>query len=185
MTSLLTGYRGLLRAVGRLEAAIAMALLAAIVLAIAAQVFSRYILGRPLVWVEELATYCFIWTAFLGASIGMKQWRHVKVEMLSLKGGRQTRSALKLLACVAMAIALGMLAWQATGVMRIESASRSISLPLDVSRMWFYSVPLFVASLSMLATLLYVVLAELHACVTGLEAQPVEADSSGLREDAA
>ena len=105
--------------------------------------------------------------------------------MLSIKAGLRTRSLLKLFACLVMAAALVMLAWQAVGVMRIESASRSISLPIDISRMWFYSVPLYAASLSMLATLGYVVLAEPRQLLTGEPAQPVDTDPLTLTEEAA
>ena len=42
-------------------------LIALMVVTITIQVVTRYAFGQPLVWVEELATYSFIWSVFLGA----------------------------------------------------------------------------------------------------------------------
>ena len=47
--------------------------------AITVQVFTRYALGRPIAWVEESATYAFIWMAFVGASVGLKEGRHILI----------------------------------------------------------------------------------------------------------
>ncbi|MEO1106183.1 MAG: TRAP transporter small permease subunit, partial [Pseudomonadota bacterium] len=62
---MLTHLRTVLRIVGRLELAAAAAVLAAIALIILSQVFSRYVMGTPLIWAEEMATYLLIWLGFL------------------------------------------------------------------------------------------------------------------------
>ena len=46
-------------------------------------------------------------------------------------------------------------------VINIESRSTSVSLPWPVPRAWFYSIPLAVSCVSMLATCVYLVLAEI------------------------
>lgn len=178
MTRLLGSYRRLLAAVGWVESCVAGALLSTIVVAITMQVFSRYLLGQPLTWVEEFATYAFIWAAFLGASVGMKQLRHVKVEMLSLYMGRRAQSLVRLFAYVVMAAALVMLADKASAVMAIEAGSRSISLPFEISRKWFYSVPLYTACLSMLATVAYYALAEIRAITSAVPVDLVDASAA-------
>ena len=37
------------------------------------------LLGRPIAWVEEIATYAFIWMTFVGASLGLKEGRHILI----------------------------------------------------------------------------------------------------------
>ena len=80
MGRFLGGYRSLLDRIGRVERGVAIVMMATMVVCIFAQVVSRYLFGQPLVWVEELSTYAFIWGAFVGASAGLKQGRHLKIE---------------------------------------------------------------------------------------------------------
>lgn len=177
MTRFLGAYRQLLAVVGWVESCAAAALMLAIVIAITIQVFSRYLLGNPLVWVEEFSTYAFIWASFLGASVGMKQLRHVKVKMLSLRMGPRAQSVVHLFAYVVMAAALATLAGKASAVMAIEAGSRSISLPFDISRKWFYSVPMYTASLSMLATVVYYAVSEIRAIASAVPVDLVDAST--------
>src|SRR3712207_4597502 len=66
--------------IGAIERAVGIALIAMIVITITVQVVTRYVWGQPLVWVEELATYGFIWSVFLGAALGLKEIRHIRIE---------------------------------------------------------------------------------------------------------
>lgn len=52
---------------------------------VSAQVLSRYIIGRPFTWSEELARYIFVWMSFLGMAIGIKQGSHVALDILQKK----------------------------------------------------------------------------------------------------
>jgi TRAP-type C4-dicarboxylate transport system permease small subunit len=167
-------YRRILALVGQLEIAVAAMLMAAIVAVITVQVLRRYVFGDPLVWAEEFSTYAFIWASFLGASVGMKQFRHIKVEMFSLRIGMRAQATFRLFGCVVMALALSALAFKASGVMAIEASSSSISLPFEISRKWFYSVPLYATSISMIATLAYYALSELAYLITGETVQLVD-----------
>lgn len=47
--------------------------------ALALQVFFRYVLNSPLIWSEELARYLFVWITFLGAGYGVKNKLHVEM----------------------------------------------------------------------------------------------------------
>ena len=49
------------------------------VLMVAAQVLSRYILHRSLSYTEELVRYCFVWVTFLGASAAAFRRRHLSI----------------------------------------------------------------------------------------------------------
>ena len=76
---MLAGYKRLLDGIGTVERGLGIALILFIVAAITVQVFSRYLLGRPIAWVEESATYAFIWMVFVGAGVGLKEGRHILV----------------------------------------------------------------------------------------------------------
>ena len=175
MDVLLTRYWRLLCAIGAVERVVGVLLIANIVVNIGVQVFSRYLLGQPLVWVEELAVYSFIWGTFIGASLGLKELRHIKI--VTFVGGLAPgpRGLLRALAYLIVLGLMLVLMVQAYKVMGVEGRSRSISLPVAVPRSWFYSVPLFVGCASMALTCGYLILAELWS---GLFGRPVEAHTA-------
>ena len=45
------------------------------------QVFTRYFLGDPAGWTEEIARYLLISTAFVGAAIGVRKNNHIQVDV--------------------------------------------------------------------------------------------------------
>lgn len=49
-------------------------------LALALQIFMRYVLNMPLVWSEEFARYLFVWVAFVGAGYGVRRGIHISME---------------------------------------------------------------------------------------------------------
>ncbi len=167
MHPLLHGWWRVLRAVRLAELTLGVALLAGIVVAITVQVFTRYVFNRPIVWVEDAATFAFIWSVFLGAAVGLKDLRHVKVDTFLDRLGARPRALVQaLLDAVVLACCL-VVAVQAWGVMDTEARSETISLPINVARHWFYSVPLFYALLSMAMTAGYFLVAHLHQAATG------------------
>lgn len=160
-------YRNLLKLIEKIELFTAMLLFAVIVFSITLQVISRYGFGRPFVWVEELATYSFIWIVFLGAAAGMKRLVHIKIEAASLLVSIRMQACMRLFGYSVMLFVLYCLIMKAPGVMSIEARSNSISLPIPISRMWFYSMPLFYASLSMAFTLVYYAIADIMSLIKG------------------
>jgi TRAP-type transport system small permease protein len=93
MERTLETWRRALALVAVAERVLGVLLIGNIILNIAAQVFSRYVLNRPLVWVEELATYSFIWATFIGASLGLKRLRHVRIETYVARLGRNGQAS--------------------------------------------------------------------------------------------
>lgn len=155
MSAFLRAYAGLLRCVGYAEAGLLILLMATIVLSIALQVVMRFIFGHPMVWVEEVSTYAFVWIAFTGAALGLKQIRHIKVELLHERLNPSERHWLKLFGYVATLLAVGYLAAKAPAIIRIESSSYTVSLPIEIPRAWFYSIPLMYGCLIMAATAVF------------------------------
>lgn len=57
--------------------------LVVIVLAVAAQVFMRYVLSAPLSWSDELARYALVWTTFSGMSLATRYGDHMRVDAVT------------------------------------------------------------------------------------------------------
>ncbi len=153
MERFLKGYRWLLGRIGLLERGIGIFLLALISGCIFAQVVSRYIFGLPLVWVEELSTYAFIWGSFIGASLGLKQKRHIKI--LSFVSRLSAKRQL-IFQGVADGVITGfclLLVVNGFKAMAIfEWSQRTIALPIELPRCLFYSTPLILGTCSMALT---------------------------------
>ncbi|WP_097027650.1 TRAP transporter small permease [Clostridium peptidivorans] len=47
------------------------------------QVIMRYLFNSSLSWSEELTRYIFIWQTWLGASVGLKNRKHINIELLN------------------------------------------------------------------------------------------------------
>lgn len=58
------------------------------VLLVFIQIFMRWVLNSSLTWSEELVRYIFIWQIWLGTSVGFRDDKHIKLEIVSsrLKG---------------------------------------------------------------------------------------------------
>ena len=53
------------------------------VLLIFYQVIMRYVFNNSSFWSEELARYIFMWQIWMGASIGFRDNKHIKIELLT------------------------------------------------------------------------------------------------------
>jgi len=49
------------------------------------QVFSRYVLGVPSTFTDELARFLFIWVGLMGAAYTLGKKRHLAIDLLSMK----------------------------------------------------------------------------------------------------
>lgn len=157
---MLSLYKRLLDRIGAIEQGLGVALIALIVTSITVQVFSRYALGWPIAWVEETATYAFIWMAFVGASLGLKQGRHILIATFGSHLPPRATAALRMLVWALVLGTLIVLVVQGTKVMGVESRSKTISLPIELPRSWFYSLPLTLSAASMALTAFYLFLVD-------------------------
>jgi TRAP-type C4-dicarboxylate transport system permease small subunit len=176
-------YRRLLGLIGRLEQVLVVLLIVNIVVNILAQVISRYFFGKPLVWVEEVATYSFIWTTFLGAALALKYDRHVKIDTfighLPERAGAVARALVFL---VIIAFLLKILP-SLEAAIEVEMRRRTIALPWQIPSGWFFSVPLAVGAVSMLLTAVYKVLVEVRFALGGPRPPDIMPPLSGDHED--
>ena len=176
---MLARYKRLLDAIGTVERGLGIALILFIVAAITVQVFSRYLLGRPIAWVEESATYAFIWMVFVGAGVGMKEGRHILVATFGCRLPPRYGAALLMLVWLLVMTTLLVLIVQGLKVMEVEGRSKTISLPIELPRSWFYSLPLTFSAVSMMLTAIYLFLRELPALAG--RAPPEESAAAGTQ----
>ena len=58
---------------------IAAALLVAMITMILTNVASRYVLARPIIWADEIASMSFLWLAMLGAALAIDRYEHMRL----------------------------------------------------------------------------------------------------------
>jgi len=156
MRAFLGGYGSLLAGIGRVERWVAIVMMVTMVVCIFAQVVSRYLFGQPLVWVEELSTYAFIWGAFIGAAAGLKQGRHLKIESFVERLPPGARRGLRIILDLLIGAFCALLVVNGFKAMFLfEWRQTTIALPIDLPRYLFYSTPLIVGAASMVLTVVY------------------------------
>lgn len=70
--------------------------IAVMTLLVTANVFSRYVFRFSLTWSAELAQYCMIWAAFLGAAILVNTNEHLAINLLEESVTRRVRRMLRI-----------------------------------------------------------------------------------------
>jgi TRAP-type C4-dicarboxylate transport system permease small subunit len=74
------------RALDRLSSVIAY-LAGVIILAMVALMFAsvvmRYVLNNPLTWSDQLSTWMFVWTTYLGMTVAYRHGIHIRVDVLT------------------------------------------------------------------------------------------------------
>lgn len=177
MARFLGGYRAALDGIGQIERWVAVVMMATMVACIFAQVVSRYLFGQPLVWVEELSTYAFIWGTFIGAAAGLKQGRHIKIELFVARLPTGLRQGLRIALNLLIGIFCVLLVINGVKAMMIfEWRQRTIALPIELPRYLFYSTPLILGATSMVLTVIQDLLETLltdQPARRGTEAIPV------------
>lgn len=89
--------RSFLKYLDRIEELMMVMFLGLMCIFIGLQIIFRYILNWPLAWTEELARYLFVWVIYLGASIGVRKRRHLKVDAVLFLFGEKGKFMLRLL----------------------------------------------------------------------------------------
>ncbi|MCO6381481.1 TRAP transporter small permease [Oceanicola sp. 502str15] len=153
--ALLDFGRSGLRLLGRLEVALAIIALSVIIVIMLNQVFSRYILGQPSIWAEELATYLLIWLAFVAASVTYKMKRHIAIQTYATFVGPRVRALTHVVIHLIIAAVLLTVIAYIPDAMRTERLQSTVGLPVDIKLHWFFTVPTLVTFISMTLTALF------------------------------
>jgi TRAP-type C4-dicarboxylate transport system permease small subunit len=113
------------------------ALMAAAVLNVLWQVASRFVLGDPSSYTDELARYLLVWIGVLGAAHVTGQKRHLAIEVLPLRFGARGRARLGLAVEAAVAVfAAGVLVFGGGRLVlltfELEQRSAALGIPLGL-----------------------------------------------------
>lgn len=130
-----------------LDAAAAALLLFMVVVA-CIQVVSRYVLGSPLPWPEELARWSFLWLVMLGCVMATRVGGHIRMAMLVHRLPASTRRHTDLLGIGLSACGLAFLGRRGIGLMTSTTVD---SVNLGISYRWLYLAIPVGALLSLLA----------------------------------
>jgi len=68
-----------------------------LVIVVFLQVFTRFVLLKPLMWTEEVARFCFIWLVFMGASVNVRKRAHFAIDLFSHRLTSRARTYLSFL----------------------------------------------------------------------------------------
>ncbi|HVR28111.1 MAG TPA: TRAP transporter small permease [Thermoanaerobaculia bacterium] len=119
-----------------LEALLA-ALFAALTLDVGWQVATRFLLGRPSPWSEELARFLLIWLGLLGASYALGRRMHLAIELFARRVQWRRWSRRFTLAST-LAFALAVLGAGGTHLvaLQLELGQRSAALAIPMG--WVY-----------------------------------------------
>jgi TRAP-type C4-dicarboxylate transport system permease small subunit len=110
------------------------------------QVFTRYVIGDPLPWTEELARYCFMWLIYTGMVLALNKGTHASVDVLAMycKGvsKKVVMAAIHCISIMLFAVMLyygyllfAMVSGQLTPAMRISMMIPYASLPFGSALM--------------------------------------------------
>ena len=117
--------------------------LAGIVIAVSCNVFARRVLGRPIVWTEELCTLLFIILAFSGACVSTYKKKHIVVDFLSKKFPAKTARGLNIAMDLLIIVFMGLVC---VGSFYLQGQIRIIiSVILQIPRGVFF-LPLLLGS---------------------------------------
>ena len=135
MTSLRAFALGLDRLVARIEAGVIVVLVSCLTLVTFAQVVTRYGLGDPLIWSEELARYLFVWVSMIGAALAIREGGHFGLDLLI----RRVPALRSIVAPVVTTVVMLFLAIVLkTGIDETRLASMQFAMTFPMRMQWAY-----------------------------------------------
>jgi TRAP-type C4-dicarboxylate transport system permease small subunit len=117
------------------EAVLFLLVLALLVL-IALQVFTRYVLQASLPWTEEVARMVLVWAVMLGAAVAMERNEHYAVTVFSARFRGATR--IGVLIATNLIGLLFLLALVRYGAEYMSANMKTVYVSTQVSRGWVY-----------------------------------------------
>jgi C4-dicarboxylate transporter DctQ subunit len=128
---------GWLRIIENVEELACVVLTAAVVLAVALQVFYRYWLRSPLMWTDELSRYAVVWLTFAGAALTAARGGHVAIELGDSLLGKTGVRAVAIFSALMVLAACCLLVFGSAGP--IEQAARRMSVALGAP-LWVLTI---------------------------------------------
>jgi len=97
------------------------------------QVGSRYLFNYPIIWVDELSKYLFIWLIFLGVALASKRKAHFVADFFVVMFPKKMQAYLDVVARILSLVFLGVCVWITPNLMKItqNSISATVGIPLS------------------------------------------------------
>ena len=117
----------------------AVVLLALMTVLVLFQVFTRYVLGTPAAFTEELVRYALIWVSFIAATYAFLQREHMALTLVADRLPAAARRGLRL-AIDVLVLALAVLVLGVGGAMLAWDSRENVSALLGISRGLVYLI---------------------------------------------
>jgi TRAP-type C4-dicarboxylate transport system permease small subunit len=101
---------------------------------IAVAIFFRYIVNRSLAFPDEVALFSMIWLVFLGSSVLMSNWEHIRISVLRMWMPRLMQISLAFLDKILILILLLFIIYH--GFIIVHSGFNQLSIGLGISTKW-------------------------------------------------
>ncbi len=150
--------RTLYNVIRKLDNFLGMAAMAFIILLACANVFMRYVVGKPWGWVEEVTVFSFVWLTMLGASAVIHVEGHCSIDVLVRRFSSRTQRVISIVGDVVVLGTLCLLIWfgilltikgstKLTPILGIPYSYIDASIPVCCSFMLIYYGRMFLNSL--------------------------------------
>ena len=117
---------------------VATAMVAAMFAAFVVQIVFRYFFNFPVGWTSELTVVMWLWLVLWGAAFVVEERDEIRFDLLSGAAGRRTRTAMGLVAALALVVLYGAslpATWKYVTFMKVESSSY-----LKIRMDWLFSI---------------------------------------------
>jgi TRAP-type C4-dicarboxylate transport system permease small subunit len=150
--------RAIDRAIGAVVEPLAALLVCVEICILAAGVFTRYVLGNPLVWSDELGTILFLWLAMLGSVVAYRRGEHIRLSVILRRASPRVREILEAISSVVTAIFVIELMPGALAFFKQEEIDVTPALGIPQS----YVVLAIIVALALILVLALIRLAEMN-----------------------
>lgn len=140
-------YGSILRKIKRTETVLAVLLFGFIVAIIAAQIFVRYIFGKPFSWAEELASLLLIYLTFLTADIVYKDKGHISIDYFLNFFSRRARSGVTIGLYLLIGVFLITMIPPCIALLKMQSGHISTAVVTVPKSFWSLPVPITFGSM--------------------------------------
>ena len=114
-----------------------------IVLTLVSEVLRRFGLSYSSIWGEEIARYSFIYLAWFGAALAVRNRSHIRIDVLLNALGRRSKAALYLFGDLASLLLAVVALWVSIEPVLTSIEFGSVTDGLRISKAWFLiAVPL-------------------------------------------
>ena len=142
----------------KIDSFFGMAAMAFIILLACANVFMRYVVGKPWGWVEEVTVFTFVWLTMLGASAVVHVEGHCSIDVLVRRFPAKWQRAISVIGDLIVLVTLVLLIWfgilltikgqtKLTPILGIPYSYVDASIPVSCSLMFLYYGRMFWNSL--------------------------------------